>query len=281
MILLFTDYGTTGPYTGQVKAVLTRAAPNTPVVELMADAPSRDPRRAAYLLAALARDLPAGAIVLAVVDPGVGTPRGGVILQADGRWFVAPDNGLLGLAARQADDAKAWRVLLDDSKASATFHGRDIFAPMAAELARKAPSQDLQIVEPLSLCPGLWPDDLAEVLYIDGFGNAITGIRVGSMPDVARLHVAGQELTWARTFAEAEAGVPFWFRNAFGLAEIAVSMGNAADALGLRVGTAVAFTVPEEVSPSEVPPAAPKPAAVARAASRKPYGGEMTWLKRD
>src|SRR5215472_12115972 len=97
MIVLFTDFGLTGPYAGQVKAVLHQVAPQVPVVDLFADAPSRDPRASAYLLAAYAAWFPAGTVFLAVVDPGVGGARPAVIVEADRRWYVGPGNGLFEL----------------------------------------------------------------------------------------------------------------------------------------------------------------------------------------
>jgi len=102
MILLFTDFGSTGPYLGQMEAVLRIHAPGVDVIDLLNDAPPGEPRLAAYLLAALAKHFPAGSIFLSVVDPGVGGERLPVVLEADGRWFVGPDNGLLNTVAVHA-----------------------------------------------------------------------------------------------------------------------------------------------------------------------------------
>ena len=108
MILLFTDFGLEGPYVGQMKAVLHREAPGVPVVDLMHDAPAFDPRAAAYLLAALAPEMPPDFIVLAVVDPGVGGARRPLTVAAGGRWYVGPDNGLLAPAARRTEQPQVW-----------------------------------------------------------------------------------------------------------------------------------------------------------------------------
>src|SRR5690348_16740282 len=102
MIVLFTDFGLAGPYTGQMKAVLARESPNIPVIDLFADAPSRNPRASAYLLAAYALGFPAGTVFLCVVDPGVGGARAPVVVEADGRFFVGPENGLFELVRRRA-----------------------------------------------------------------------------------------------------------------------------------------------------------------------------------
>src|SRR5689334_4113503 len=102
MIFLFTDFGQDGPYLGQVQAVLLRAAPATPVIPLFNDLPPFGPRGAAYLLAAYTTMAQEGDVVIAVVDPGVGTERRPLIVRADGIWFVGPDNGLLSVVAKRA-----------------------------------------------------------------------------------------------------------------------------------------------------------------------------------
>jgi len=135
MIVLCTDFGPTGPYLGQVKAVLARAAPAVPVIDLFADLPAFAPRLSAYLLAAYADWFEAGDVILAVVDPGVGGPRGALVVEADGRWFVGPDNGLLELVLRRAERARCFAITWRPPALSATFHGRDLFAPVAARLA--------------------------------------------------------------------------------------------------------------------------------------------------
>ncbi|HEX9770299.1 MAG TPA: SAM-dependent chlorinase/fluorinase, partial [Kiloniellales bacterium] len=99
MIVLFTDFGG-GPYLGQMRAVFARRAPEVPVIELMTDAPAFDAKASAYLLAASAREFAKGDVFVCVVDPGVGGSRAPIVVEADGRWYVGPDNGLLVLVAR-------------------------------------------------------------------------------------------------------------------------------------------------------------------------------------
>ena len=136
MIVLFTDFGPGGPYTGQMKAVLAREAPGIPVIDLADDLPACDPEPAAYLLAAFARAFPPGAVFVCVVDPGVGSDRAPVALSTDERWYVGPDNGLLAIAARRADDARWFTIDWRPLSLSPSFHGRDLFAPVAARIAR-------------------------------------------------------------------------------------------------------------------------------------------------
>jgi S-adenosylmethionine hydrolase len=232
MIVLFTDFGS-GPYTGQMRAVLARDAPGVAVIELMSDAPSFAPRASAYLLAALASAFPRDAVFLAVVDPGVGGPRPPVIAEADGQRFVGPGNGLFEIVLRRANSAKLSEIAWRPEKLSTSFHGRDLFAPIAAQLAHGKKIACKDEVPPRY--PD-WPDDLAEIVYIDHYGNAMTGLRASALPRGATLN----GLARAETFSSAKRGEAFWYENANGLAEIAVNQGSAAAPLGLAVGDAVA-----------------------------------------
>lgn len=238
MIVLATDFGPGGPYIGQVKAVLAREAPGVPVVDLVDDLPPCDPVPAAYLLAALAPAFPLGAVFLCVVDPGVGGARVPVALDAGGRWFVGPDNGLLAIAARRSGDPRWFAIDWRPAVLSASFHGRDLFAPVAARLARgdAPPGTPLEATRTVG---GDWPEDRPSVVYIDSYGNAMTGLRAARLPADAVLTAAGRRLRCARTFSDVPPGAAFWYANANGLAEVAVNRGAAARALGLRVGTPV------------------------------------------
>lgn len=247
MIVLFTDFGLEGPYQGQVKAVLVQQAPGVPVVDLFADAPVHDPELAAYLLPAYAEDFPAGTVFLCVVDPEVGTAaRRPAVVKADGRWYVGPDNGLFELVARRAETLEWWAVTWRPPELSASFHGRDLFAPVAARLARGEPPPG-ERRDPSSRRRPDWPDDLAKIVYIDRFGNAMTGIRAATLGDDHLLEVGGRCLRRARTFAEVPEGEGFWYENANGLAEVAVNRGRADACFGLELGTPV-FVREEPVS---------------------------------
>src|SRR4029077_3041349 len=125
--------GLEGPYTGQVKAVLYRTAPEVPVIELFADAPAGRPTPAADLLPAYGVWFPPGTVFLAVIDPGVGGPRPPVIVEADGLWYVWPDNASFELVMRSAAVVRTWEILWRPETLSASFHGRDLFAPVAAQ----------------------------------------------------------------------------------------------------------------------------------------------------
>ena len=238
MIALFTDFGLDGPYTGQMKAVLHQMAPGIPVIDLFADAPIGNPKAAAYLLAAYAAWFPEGTVFLGVVDPGVGGERAAIFVEADGRWYVGPGNGLFELVQRRARKVRSWDIEWQPRHLSASFHGRDLFAPVAAMLARgdsppgrrRGDGSDRRVD---------WPHDLAEVVYVDHYGNAMTGLRATVLPAEARLSVAGRVLERVRTFGDSPPGEAFWYENSNGLAEIAVNQGRADHDLDLLIGTLV------------------------------------------
>ena len=242
MILLFTDYGQRGPYVAQVTAALRRAAPAVDVIALMSDAPSYHPRAAACLLAAYAPEFPPGSVFLCVVDPGVGTARGAAILRADRRWYVGPDNGLFEMIIRRAGRAQWWSLPAPEGPIPATFHGRDWFAGAAARLARGAAPPGRQGSAAPARRPD-WPDDLSEIIYIDGFGNAMSGMRACHIDRDTKVIVQQHTIRWARTFGDVPLGAPFWYENANGLLEIAVNQGSAARLLALDEGSPIELTL--------------------------------------
>ena len=243
MIALFTDFGLAGPYTGQVMAVLHQAAPAVPVISLFADAPSERPKPAAYLLAAYGAWFPAGTVLLCVVDPGVGSERRAVVVEADGRIYVGPDNGLFDIVMRRASDARLWEIIWHPGPLSPSFHGRDLFAPVAARLALgEAVTELAQSSADRSATRG-WPDDLAEIVYIDHYGNAMTGLRGALLAPRARLVAGGRTLQPAATFSAVPPGAAFWYINSNGLAEIAVNGARADETLGLAIGSEIALEI--------------------------------------
>jgi hypothetical protein len=244
MIVLFTDFGVTGPYTGQMEGVLRRhLPPEVAIVALLADAPRCNPKAAAYLLAASVDPFPSGSVFLCVVDPGVGGARRPCIVQADGRWFVGPDNGLFELIIRRAAGRPRWWLITwQPERISSSFHGRDLFAPVAAVIARdQVPSgQEYPVSE---RCRIEWPDDLAEVIYVDAFGNAVTGVRASAVPPRSAVNLGGYSLMKANTFVDVPPSRAFWYENASGLIEIAVNRGHAADRFMLRIGSPIVITI--------------------------------------
>lgn len=239
MIVLFTDFGADDLYVGQIKAALLQhGTTGAAIVDLLHRAPDFDVPAAAHLLAALQGRFPAGTVFLAVIDPGVGSAREAVVVHADGKWFVGPDNGLLSVTAARAVDACCWRIVWRPLRLSLSFHGRDLFAPMAAWIASTGLPAD-KVTATAGLDVQLGAGDLPEIIYIDHYGNAMTGLRAACLPAAVCVEVAGRTVRHVPVFSAAPDANPFWYENSIGLAEIAVNRGSAAMELGLRVGDPV------------------------------------------
>jgi S-adenosylmethionine hydrolase len=243
MIATFTDFGAEGPYLGQVRAALLQAAPEVAVIDLFTDLPACDVMAAAYLLPAYSQYLPPGSICLCVVDPGVGGDRAAVAVQADRRWYVGPDNGLFAHVIRRAESVAVVEIAWRPQRLSSSFHGRDLFAPVCAMLARTGQVPG-RAVNASTLQRPDWPDDLNRVVYVDHYGNVITGLRAGVLAADARIEIAGVNCDYRRTFGDAAPNRPFWYANSNGLVEIAIAGASAALALRVTVGQAFTVVVP-------------------------------------
>lgn len=248
MIVSFTDFGPNGPYLGQMMVAAIKENPTVRILDLVNDAPAFRPDLAGYLLAALLPDLPLETVVLGVIDPGVGSSRRPVVVHTGGRWLVGPDNGLFAPALSRFGGGAAWQIHDHTPHLSASFHGRDLFAPAAAHLADSHAPSGVPI-DPDDLIGVDAPADKDAVIYIDGYGNVMTGRRADTLPSDAKLHANGYRLAPARTFSEVLPGTAMWYRNAIGLAELAVNQGHADEALGLSLGTPLSFDHPASETP--------------------------------
>lgn len=243
MIVLFTDFGMHDPYVGQVKARLLEHAPGQQIIDLLHEAPTYNAHAGAHLLAAFAPTFPPGSVYLAVVDPGVGTLRDAVVMMSAGHWYVGPDNGLLSVVAARNHDTKLWKIVWQPDVISPTFHGRDVFAVVAAEIARgDFPTDKLADIPQLNVA--FDPEDLARVIYLDHFGNAWTGIRGKDLSNKVRATAKGASFSYSESFGFVARGEGFWFVNSVGLVELAVNRGNAAQNFGLAVGDPVQIQRP-------------------------------------
>jgi S-adenosylmethionine hydrolase len=206
-----------------------------PVIDALHDAPDFGVEPAAHLLFALSTEYPRGSVFLAVIDPGVGGRRDAVVVKADGRSFVGPDNGLFSLLWHRGRQRRCWSIAWRPQHLSSSFHGRDLFAPVVAALATRTARRWLETKRAPAV---LFKDaDLARIIYIDHYGNACTGLR--TFRKHWRLRAGGRTLRHARTFEEAHG--PFWYENSMGLVEIAAPKASAARALRLKVGSPVAW----------------------------------------
>lgn len=236
MIIICSDFGVGDPYNAQMQAVLANEAPGIPVVTLFPELPAYAIKTSAYLISAYITEFPPGSVFLCVVDPGVGTGRLPVVVEAEGRWFVGPDNGLFEVIRMRAGSFRQWRIDYRPQDCSDSFHGRDIFAPVAGRLARGEAVSGIEMPVK-SIVPMQWPEDLLQVVYCDHYGNAMTGLRGIMASQGDRFVIKGYELQYARTFGEVPAGQAFWYINANGLVEFSMNQADISFSLGLEAGT--------------------------------------------
>jgi len=239
MIALFTDFGVNGPYIGQMSAALRRHGFSGDVINLFSDAPSFSVKASSRLISAYSVDFPKGTVFLCVVDPGVGSARLPVVVQSCGQWFVGPDNGIFEHILRADDGAKAWEIIWAPPKLSSSFHGRDLFAPIAAKILSGDVDSAIAELKVETLNRFDWPVDISEIIYIDHFGNAITGIKARS--EINAVTVGGEAFPLSGTFSSVEKGGPLVYENANGLIEIAVNQGRADTYFNLSIGSPVKF----------------------------------------
>jgi S-adenosylmethionine hydrolase len=240
VIYLFTDFGWGGPYVGEMKAVLARCLPGACLIDLMHDAPRFNAKASAYLLAALGQRFQAGDVCLGVVDPGVGDQnRRAIFLEANGVHYVGPDNGLFAVLARRAQQVECREILWRPAQYSSSFHGRDIFAPVICRL-QSGTAVEVQSISIDSLVgAGEYTPQLAEVIYIDDFGNAVTGLNAAHVHTNMVCCIQEQRIHYAETFSSTTRGGLFWYVNSMGLIEIAANQASAGELLGLSIGTSL------------------------------------------
>jgi S-adenosyl-L-methionine hydrolase (adenosine-forming) len=241
LVTLLTDFGTADGYVGEVKGVLASLAPFVSVVDIAHDVAPHDIEGARLALARYWRRFPEGTVHVVVVDPGVGGGRAALAMESEGRLLVGPDNGVLSPALLHSG-ARCVTLAVPPT-ASPTFHGRDVFAPAAAQLAQGTPLESLgaPLEAPvIRRTPEATRRDdggvQGEVITVDRFGNAVTNL-LALRGGIVELD--GLSLPVRRTYADAPSGEPTALVGSSGLVEIAVRDGSAAAVLGLRRGSAV------------------------------------------
>lgn len=253
VITLTSDFGYRDGYVGAMKGVIATIAPEARIMDIAHDVPMQDVVHGAFVLAQAVPFFPAGTIHVGVIDPGVGGNRKPICVCADGQLFVGPDNGLFAVCAHQSKKWAAHQLTHAEyfrPDVSRTFHGRDIFAAVAAHLARGVPLEALgpSFPNPLPLeLPQLTTDDtsiVGEVIYIDHFGNAITNIRRENLPSakprILRLLAGGREIAGVvETYEDVAHGAALALIDSAGLLEIAIRDGRAARELDLHRGSPV------------------------------------------
>ena len=253
IITLTTDFGTRDWFVGTMKGVILSIAPRATVVDITHEISPGDIRSGAFALAAGFRFFPKGTVHVAVVDPGVGSTRKAIVVRTANYHFVGPDNGVLSFALAKEKIKSVHRLENADyflHPVSRTFHGRDIFAPVAAHLARGLPLRKLGPAQK-DLVRLPWPELRVkrgriggEVIFIDGFGNAITNIENASLKPHSHqdVFIGRRRLCQVQAFYQSvppgrAAAVP----GATGFMEIAVNGGSAAKRFRLKVGGEVSL----------------------------------------
>jgi len=248
LIALLTDFGTRDYYVGAMKGVILGINPRATIVDITHEIEPQNIQSAAFVLRACYRDFPVGTIFLCVVDPGVGSKRRGIIVGSKDHYFVGPDNGLFGFVIDA--DCTICSIEIDDlfhKPVSSTFHGRDIFAPVAAHLSKGRVGLEFgpRITDPVVL-PDVEPKQIgpeefeARIIHIDRFGNLVTNITADRVTGAIELTVGTTRITAFRDHYEGgDPGVPFAIVGSAGFLEISVKAGSAAEALEAKVGMLV------------------------------------------
>lgn len=271
IIALLTDFGIQDGYVASMKGVILSICPEACMVDITHMIPPQDVRSGAFVLGTVYRDFPEGTVHLAVVDPGVGTKRLALAIEAGGYFFVGPDNGLFSLVLAEESNRKArslenpayWHTVsggteygkAGDNGISTTFHGRDIFAPVAAHLAKGIDPRDLgpesKPIISAWTTPVLEGEELeGEVIHIDRFGNCITNIARGDIEAFAPqsewqriIELNGEgaagRVGFAKTYGEVAPLSGLALIGSSNRLEVAVNQGDAAKALGIAPGSRV------------------------------------------
>ena len=248
IVTITTDFGHKGPFAAVMKGVILGRFPDAKIVDLAHDIPAHWPPEAGFWVSRSFRWFPVGTVHIAIVDPGVGTERDILVAKAEGHYFMAPDNGLLAPLLEACDAPHVGRLdtsRLDLPAPSATFHGRDIFAPVAAEIAAGRMDIDDLATPTQDWTPG-WIDEPETgtgkisgiVVTIDNFGNLISNVDAGLIEGFKQpvVEIAGHQVPMLATYGRAKPGDYLALVNSFGVIEVARAEGSAAEGLGSARG---------------------------------------------
>ncbi|HUT54678.1 MAG TPA: SAM-dependent chlorinase/fluorinase [bacterium] len=252
IITLTTDFGTRDPFVGMMKGVILGIFPEARIVDLTHEIPPHDVAAAAWALKDAARFFPPGAVHVAVVDPGVGSKRRGLALSAQGHLFVGPDNGIFSAFFPPELTVELNRPELFLPQVSSTFHGRDVFAPIAARLAMGFPLTEMgtqaRDLVAINLPEPVRKGDtiLGQVVSVDRFGNLVTNIPASMVPPGKSItvHVCNTEATGlSLCYSDAAENRVMALAGSHGRIEIALKNGSAAQALAANVGAEVEIKI--------------------------------------
>lgn len=254
LVTLLTDFGTADGYVGAMKGVLYSRAPGVRVIDVTHDIAAHDISGAAHALTNTVPYFPAGTIHVCVVDPGVGGERKAVIVVRNDQVLVGPDNGVFSLVAPRPQAAyEITEAAYLRDRPSMTFHGRDIFASAAAELARGGKPEDAgpQVVLRGKLAQEPLEGAAVKVAHVDVFGNLITNLAKKRIPEGAAFRVAGRDIAAiSNSYENVGEGELLAYVGSRNTLEVAIRGGNAAETLGASRGTVVEILKTSQASPS-------------------------------
>lgn len=257
IITLLSDFGSKDAYVAEMKAVVLSICPEARIVDISHEIRKFDVRMGAFVLASATPYFPKGTIHVVVVDPGVGTKRRGIVVETQQSFYLGPDNGVLMLAAQKEDILHVYHLTNKKymlPNVSHTFHGRDVFAPMAAHLARGCKPSDFgrqihDYVVPKFSKPSVKRNEVfGEVIHIDDFGNVITNVRAedlekAGIPKTAKLQASlmGKTLVlkFCSTYGDVPEKTPLALIGSHGFLELSVNQGNASEFFNITIGNTI------------------------------------------
>ena len=258
IIALLTDFGTKDYFVGAMKGAILSVNANAKIVDITHEIEAQDIRAASFTLRACCRDFPYGTIFVAVVDPGVGSERRAILIEMENYFFVAPDNGVLSFVFNETESFRVFELTNEKFFAravSATFHGRDVFAPVAAHLSQGITPNEFgaetnnfvrfEENQPRNISD---TEIEAEIIHIDRFGNLITNLKKENLPDSFTLEIGEKKIERLQNFyAENEKLKAFMIFGSANFLEVAVFQGSARKILNAEIGQKVTvekFTKP-------------------------------------
>jgi len=251
IITLITDFGTRDYFVASMKGVILSINPRAVIVDITHEVPKYEVGRAAFILWKAYKWFPRGMVHVAVVDPGVGTSRRPIVIETKNYFFVGPDNGVLSLAAEEDGVVGVYEIEVEGEGVSSTFHGRDVFAPVAAMLSLGLKQRLRQVQEyvrmPYEVARVRGDELIASVVYVDDFGNVYTNANRGHIEELANygdcveVVVKGRSIRmrYLPSYGYADRGVELILVNSEGHVELAVNQGSFASRYGVSVGDLV------------------------------------------
>lgn len=238
MIYLFTDFTYNGPYVGQVKSVIYQLDSDIKIVDLMHDAPMHNVKYSSFILNNIIQPLENKNIFCCVVDPGVGSGRKALVIEINSNYFIGPDNGLFEYLIRNNSNLKVYTIQYNENSISKTFHGRDVFAPVAAEISQGNFSS-LKEISITNIERYDWDNQIYEVIYIDPFGNLMTGIHSKVVSPQTIFRFKGKKVLCADTYSSMEKDELCWYVNSTNLVEFALPSSRAEENFKAQISDSI------------------------------------------